>query len=90
MGETIHVLSHSMDEKAASIKRLLKMIFGASTEKTEDVTKKRKPKVGGAKPKGKKKGHGRNGAADYTGAEKVTVPHGELKHKDPCPPLPQR
>ena len=33
MGETIHVLSHSVDEKAVSIKRLLKMIFGASTEK---------------------------------------------------------
>ena len=44
MGETIHVLSHSLDEKAASIKRLLKMIFGASTEKTEDVTKKKRKK----------------------------------------------
>jgi transposase len=85
MGETIHVLSHSVDEKATAIKRLLKMIFGASTEKIEDVTKKRKPKVGAAKPKEKKKGHGRNGAADFTGAEKVTIPHGALKHKDPCP-----
>jgi transposase len=85
MGETIHVLSHSVDEKAVSIKRLLKMIFGASTEKTEDVTQKRKPKADDAKPKEKKKGHGRNGADDFTGAEKVTVPHGELKHKDPCP-----
>jgi transposase len=85
MGETIHVLSHSVDEKAASIKRLLKMIFGASTEKTDTVTKKRKPKLDGTKPKGRKKGHGRNGAGDFTGAEKITVPHGQLKHKDPCP-----
>ena len=87
MGETINVLSHSVDEKAASIKRLLKMIFGASTEKTATVTKKRKPKntdtTSEAKPE--KKGHGRNGAADFTGAEKLTVPHGELKHKDRCP-----
>jgi transposase len=85
MGETIHVLSHSVDEKAASIKRLLKMIFGASTEKTDTISKNRKPKVDDAKPKGKKKGHGRNGAADFTGAEKIMVPHGELKHKSPCP-----
>jgi transposase len=87
MGETINVLSHSVDEKAASIKRLLKMIFGPTSEKTATVAKKRKPTSGNTKPKanGKKKGHGRNGAADYTGAEKISVPHGQLKHKDPCP-----
>ena len=87
MGETINVLSHSVDEKAASIKRLLKLIFGPTSETTATVTKKRKPKNGNTKPKakGKKKGHGRNGAADYTGADKTTVTHGELKHKDPCP-----
>lgn len=86
MGETIHVLSHNVDEKAASIKRLLKMIFGSSTEKTVTVTQKRKPN-GDSTPKSnsEKKGHGRNGAVDYTGAEKITVNHGQLKHKDPCP-----
>ena len=83
ISETIHVLIHSVDEKAASIIRLLKMIFGASTEKTATGTKKRKPK-GDAQPKGKKKGHGRNGAADYAGAEKTTDAHAQLKHKDPC------
>jgi hypothetical protein len=87
MGETINVLSHSVDEKAASIKRLLKMIFGPSSEKTATIAKKRKPSNANTKPKakGKKKGHGRNGAADYTGADKTTVTHGQLKHKDPCP-----
>ncbi len=89
MGETINVLSHSVDEKAASIKRLLKMIFGASTEKTDTIVKKRKPKSADKTPKAKKKGHGRNGADDYTGAEKITVSHGELKHKDPCPLCPK-
>ncbi len=88
MGETIHVLSHSVDEKAASIKRLLKMIFGASTEKTDTVTKKQKPK-GSTKPKQKKKGHGRNGASDFTGAQKITIAHDSLKHKDPCPLCPK-
>jgi len=71
-----------VDEKAASIKRLLKMIFGSTSEKTASVTKKPKSDT---KAKGKKKGHGRNGAADYTGADKIEVPHGELNHKDPCP-----
>lgn len=31
------------------------------------------------------RGHGRNGAADYTGAEKVNVPHPSLVPGDPCP-----
>lgn len=45
------------------------MLFGASSEKTENVLKKpetRRPKTGEKK---KVKGHGRNGAADYIGAE---------------------
>ncbi|BBO81118.1 hypothetical protein DSCO28_16840 [Desulfosarcina ovata subsp. sediminis] len=83
MGETIHVLSHNVDEKAASIKRLLRMIFGAPTEKTATVTKK--PKNTDTTSKSEKKGHGRNGAADFTGAEKIAVSHDGLKHKDPCP-----
>jgi hypothetical protein len=85
MSETIAFLSQLSEEKAASIKRLLKMMFGASTEKTDTVTKKPKPDIGNPKPKSKKKGHGRNGVADYTGAEKTTISHGELKHKDRCP-----
>jgi hypothetical protein len=85
MGETINVLSHSVDEKATSIKRLLKIIFGASTEKTATVVKRAKPDRKKPKTKKKKKGHGRNGATDYTGAQKITIAHGQLKHKDPCP-----
>ncbi len=30
-------------------------------------------------------GHGRNGADEYTGAEKMTVPHASLQPGDPCP-----
>jgi hypothetical protein len=30
-------------------------------------------------------GHGRNAASAFTGAEKVSVPHGQLKPGDPCP-----
>jgi hypothetical protein len=35
--------------------------------------------------KKKRKGHGRNGAGAYTGAEKVVVPHQSLTHGGPCP-----
>ena len=30
-------------------------------------------------------GHGRNGAAEYTGAEKIAVPHASLQPGDLCP-----
>ena len=35
--------------------------------------------------KQKRKGHGRNGADRYTGAQKVQHQHDSLRHKDPCP-----
>jgi transposase len=38
-----------------------------------------------APPKEKPKGHGRNGAEAYTGAEHVHIPHPTLKPGDPCP-----
>jgi len=44
-----------------------------STEATED------------KPPKPPKGHGRNGAQDYPGAEKVSVSHETLQAGDPCP-----
>jgi len=44
-----------------------------------------KPEKSGKKPKKKPKGHGRNGADAYKGAEKTEVPHEFLKSGDPCP-----
>jgi transposase len=37
------------------------------------------------RPQEKAKGHGRNGAAEYRGAEQVRIPHPSLKPGDPCP-----
>ena len=99
MAETIHLLSQVVDEKATSIRRLLRMLFGPGTEKLEKVIKNRdKNKSGSAgsnasdqnpsdkknKPDKKPKGHGRNGAADYTGAGQIKVPHATLKPGDKC------
>ncbi|MGD1971815.1 MAG: IS66 family transposase [Desulfobacterales bacterium] len=84
MAETLSFLSQALDNKNTSIKRLLKLVFGDSTEKTAKVLKRNK--AGGKnKKKKKRKGHGKNGAAAYHGAEKIKVAHESLKPKDPCP-----
>ncbi len=83
MAETLSFLSQALDNKNTSIKRLLKLIFGDRTEKTSTVLKRNK--AGGRKKKKKRKGHGKNGASAYSGAEKIKVAHESLKPKDPCP-----
>lgn len=90
MVETIAYLSQAVDEKATAIKRLLRMIFGASTETREKLFKnenkpeaaiKEQPEAEPAKPKG----HGKNGAADYRKAERIKVTIPNLKAGDSCP-----
>ena len=96
MAETIHLLSQSVDQKATSIRRLLRMLFGPRTEKLKNVINdEQKEKSGSSKSeqkittdkdnKPKPKGHGRNAAADYTAAEQIKVAHTTLKPKDNCP-----
>jgi len=86
MAETLSFLNQAVDNKNTSIKRLLKMIFGDRTEKTATVLKRNKAgdKKSDTKKK-KRKGHGKNGAAAYSGAEKIKVAHESLKPKDRCP-----
>jgi len=94
MVQTIELLSQCVDEKATSIRRLLRMLFGPRTEKLKNVIKD-KEKSDSSKSsqenttdknnKPKPKGHGRNAAADYTGAEQIKVDHATLKPKDNCP-----
>lgn len=81
MIDTLMLLDQAVTEKGTSIKRLLQMIFGNKTEKKEKGSKKKT----GKGRKQKSKGHGRNSADDYTGAEKVKITHTTLQHCDPCP-----
>lgn len=90
MVETIHLLSQAVDEKAASIRRLLRMLFGDRTEKLQKVFKENKPSS--KEPSGnetnkneKPTGHGRIAAAEYTGGSTVDVPHQDIKPGDRCP-----
>ena len=72
------------------------MLFGPSTEKLKNVLKdEQKEKSDSSKSKQqhttdknnkpKPKGHGRNAAADYTGAELIKVAHETLNPGDNCP-----
>lgn len=99
MAECIAILSQAVDDKASSIKKLLRMVFGAKTEKKENVLDKtNKDKKDGderrttaeKKDNDDKKGekpenHGRNGAGAYVGAARVEIEHPELSPGDSCP-----
>jgi len=93
MAETILYLNEAVEDKRASIARLVRMLFGASTEKAKNILPEPKPTGSdqpekapeSSKPPAEKNGHGRNGAVAYTGAEKIQVGHEALKAKDPCP-----
>ena len=87
---TVAFLSQAVDEKATAIKRLLRLIFGAATESQEKVFKKEDARGEQSAPEKKKsQGHGKNGAAEYTGAERIAVPHEGLKTGGPCPECPK-
>ena len=107
--DTLTFLGQAYDEKTTSIKRLLRMIFGARTEKNKNIlgagddqkSSGKNPhdscqqddicdnEAGGCHEKdaakNKPKGHGRNGADAYTGADKIFIPCTKLKHGDLCP-----
>jgi len=89
MANAVKLLSQAVNDKAVSIKKLLAMVFGAKTEKKDKVLKPRTPGTGKKDKPTTQKGHGRRSGDDFTGAQKIPVPHEGLKHKDPCPLCPK-
>jgi len=90
--ETLEYLTGLIGDKETTIRRLRNIVFGASTEKSSNVlandsAKTKETQGAGSPPKNKTKpkGHGRNGAADYTGAHKIKIAHESLKPGDICP-----
>ena len=55
-----------------------------STEKTKNVLEQSAAPTAENEPE-PVKGHGRNGASSYTGAQKVAIPHPQLHAGDACP-----
>lgn len=96
MIETWQFICSSLEKNKLSIKRLKRILFGPTSEKsdkllknteknlkgTEQTEKNRSPPKESDKPKAK--GHGRNGAESYWGAEWVQVAHQSLKVGDKC------
>ncbi|HET7873280.1 MAG TPA: hypothetical protein VFL42_12255 [Terriglobales bacterium] len=98
---TLVLILERIQKKNMSIRRLCRMIFSPKTESSRNLFPKDKepaaaphsPSSGsaGSEPpsdKKKRKGHGRNGALDYSGAEHIALPHQSLKAGDPCPLCP--
>ena len=91
-------LDYAHQEKSHTVRRLLNRFFGHRTEKSKEVLKSSSPEqeplnpsppTGKDTPGEKLKGHGRNGASVYEGAQKVCVPHPCYKAGDPCPLCPK-
>ena len=92
LGESYVYLLKLLEDKRITIDRLRKLLFGSSTEKTSNVIpppQTAPPVQPGVDPAQEEAtpapGHGRNGADDYCGAEKIQIPHGSLCSGDPCP-----
>ena len=96
--ETCLWMMAELEKKGTTLARLRKdlSITTKKTEKTSAVLQQAggaepsqgTAEEGGEKPEKKpkkRKGHGRHGADDYEGAEKISVPHESLTAGDPCP-----
>ena len=92
--DTLALLTSAIEAKGASIDRLRQLLFGARTEKTSKIfpdpplndSSDSQPRADTpGKPRGKRPGHGRNGAASYPGAVKVCVVHGTRQAGERCP-----
>ena len=97
MAETIQCLRQALDDNAVSLKRLLRYLLGAPTETAKNLFPESDSKdVQAPRPteppreiKAKRKGHGRRGAASYTGGSHVRVSHPSLNQGDCCPLCPK-
>ena len=98
---TLAYVTELLESQEATLATLRRLLCHSSTEKTGKVLKQagiqtgeKKPKPPGGVPAGSgapqtskstAPGHGRNGAAAYSGAQKIKIPHPSLKAGDPCP-----
>jgi transposase len=85
-------LQRELEQKDTTLRRLRKVAFGASTEKTRQVCGESTAPAphddsqhAAAAAPPKRKGHGRNGASRYPGANRIAVPHPSLHPGDACP-----
>ncbi|MBZ4423364.1 IS66 family transposase [Myxococcus sp. RHSTA-1-4] len=87
--DTLAFLTAELQAKGTSLERLRRLLFGAPTEKTDEVLRKAgqppaQPPQGPAEDKARAPGHGRHAAAAYTGARREKVTHARLKSGEAC------
>lgn len=91
---TLGYLTELLEDRSTTLQRLRALLFGAATEKTRTVCPPAPdpeapasgaPPAAAADPRPTRPGHGRTGAAAYTGARQVAVPHATLHAGDRCP-----
>ena len=85
--KTLLWIMQVLAEKKISLRRLHKIIFGSTSEKAKQLFPPIAPPPDASAPpkeKLKRKGHGRRKADEYTGAQRVHVPHLLLKVGDIC------
>lgn len=92
--ETLEFLTGEIGAKGMTIERLRRIVFGASTEKTDKIfpdspqdegTGNNQASAAADKERKRRPGHGRHGADSFTGAVKVGVGHGTRHHGERCP-----
>jgi transposase len=90
--DTVALMQAELQGKDASLERLRRMIFGATSESTRNVLGEKHGEPTAADstdepttPRPKPPGHGRNAATAYTGAEQITVTHPTLHGGEACP-----
>ena len=88
--DTLAQVTAQLQTKDASIERLRRMIFGASTETSRnvlgpDTQTAPSSTAPNTTPRPKVPGHGRNAAAAYSGAQRISVPHPQLQATQSCP-----
>jgi transposase len=85
---TLRLLLDLIQRAHLTMRRLRRMIFGPTTEKSSQLLSKEAQSArdgGSTPPKEKPKGHGRNGAEDYPGAKRIPVAHATLQPGCECP-----
>ncbi len=95
--ETLVYLAELVAHTKITIARVRALLFGAGTEKTRDVLARAGlTEAGGVGASDRatesgtprttpRQGHGRHGAAAYTGGQRITIPHPQLRAGDRCP-----
>ena len=82
--EQLLVRAHeALLQNQQSSAKLRRVLFGPKTEKTRQLFPPAEPPP--AEPKPKRRGHGRRGTKEYTGARRVPVCHPNLQAGQKCP-----